>query len=118
MDTDAISAWIADYRAAADSNTPAAITALFTPDADYYPRPYVAPWHGHDGIVAGWLAHRDEPGDTTFAWEPVAVTDDVAVVRGRTEYHTTGEIFHNLWLIRLTPDRRCREFVEYWMTEP
>ena len=118
METDAISGWIAGYRAAAESNGPAAIEALFTPDADYYSEPYAIPWHGHEGIVAGWLAHRDGPGETTFDWEPVAVTGDVAVVRGRTVYHTTGEAFRNLWLVRLTADGRCREFTEYWMAEP
>lgn len=41
------------------------------------------------------------------------MTSFVAVVRGRTVYHATGEVFRNLWLVRLIADGRCREFTEY-----
>lgn len=61
-DTDAISAWIASYRVAADSSGPAAITALFTPDADYYPEPYAAP---------GTAMRASPPGGRPTATGPV-----------------------------------------------
>ena len=63
----------------------------------------------------GWPG-RTQPGETTFTWRPVAVTDDVAVIEGTTTYPT--QTFRNLWVIRLGPDGRCSEFTEWWMEVP
>jgi hypothetical protein len=110
-----LAGWIDGYVRAWNSNEPDDIRALFTEDAEYYTAPFDPPWRGRETIVRSWLDRRDRPGETTFEWQPVSVTDDVAVVQGRTTYpHTT---FHNLWVIRLDSDNRCREFTEWWMEQ-
>ena len=111
--SDPLTAWIDGYVRAWNSNDPADIGALFTADADYYTAPFRAPWSGRETIVREWLARKDEPGETRFEWAPVAVTDEVAVVRGTTGY--PDRTFSNLWLIRLDAEGRCREFTEWWM---
>ena len=115
---DQLAAWIAGYLRAWDSNDPADIGALFTEDARYLTEPYAAPWQGREQIVAGWLAHRDEPGDAAFSWAPHTVTPDVALVQGTTVYKDPPRTYSNLWVIRLAADGRCREFTEWWMQHP
>ena len=111
--TDALTRWIHGYVRAWNSNDPAEIGALFTKDAQYQTAPFRPPWRGRDAIVGWWLENRDEPGETAFTWQPVVVTEDVAIVAGTTTY--PEETFSNLWVIRLTPDGQCREFTEWWM---
>ncbi|MFI9558599.1 YybH family protein [Nonomuraea endophytica] len=105
--------WIADYVRAWNTNDPAGIAALFTEDASYYTEPHAQPWHGRDAIVAGWLANQDEPGQTSFTWQPLTVTGDLAIVQGTTVY--PDRTFSNLWVIRFGQDGGCREFTEWWM---
>jgi uncharacterized protein (TIGR02246 family) len=111
-----VSAWIDGYVRAWNSNDPPDIAALFTEDAEYYTAPFRPPWRGRDEIVSGWLERRDEPGETTFTWSPLVVTDEVAIIQGQTTY--PAETFSNLWVIRLVNDGRCREFTEWWMEQP
>jgi uncharacterized protein (TIGR02246 family) len=115
-DLNAVSRWIDGYRRAWNSNDRADIGALFTEDAVYVPEPYHAPWKGRDRIVAGWLEHQDEPEETSFEWQPISVTDDVAVISGTTRYPEST--YSNLWVIRLDAEGRCREFAEWWMEHP
>jgi len=114
-DADRVTAWIDGYVRAWNSNDPADIGALFTDDARYYTAPYRPPWRGRDEVIREWLARRDEPGETTFEWKPVVVTDEVAVVQGTTRY--PEQTYSNLWVIRLDADGRCREFTEWWMDQ-
>jgi uncharacterized protein (TIGR02246 family) len=115
MTADDVDSWVAAYRRAWESNDANDIAALFTEDARYLTEPYAAPWVGHDAIVSGWFEHRDEPGDTTFAHEIVAVCDGLAFVRGHTTYASPPREYSNLWVIDLAPDGRAREFTEWWM---
>jgi uncharacterized protein (TIGR02246 family) len=115
-DLEQLTAWIDGYVRAWNSNDPHEIGSLFTDDADYYTAPFRPPWHGREEIVAGWLDRTDEPGETTFDWHPVVITDDLAIIQGTTGY--PDETFSNLWLIRLDADGRCREFTEWWMEHP
>jgi SnoaL-like domain len=114
--THAVTTWIDGYVRAWNSNDPHEIGALFTGNAQYSTEPYRPPRRGRDAIVAWWLDNHDEPGETTFTWQPLAVTEDVAIVTGTTVY--PDRTFSNLWIIRLTPDGECREFAEWWMEHP
>ena len=114
--TDSVSEWVEGYRRAWESNDPDDIRAIFTEDAEYRTDPWLDPWRGHDEIVVNWLERRDEPGTSTFEWSPLAVTDDVAVVQGVTNYKD-GRTYSNLWVIRLEADGRAREFTEWWMDQ-
>jgi len=115
-DLDAVTRWIDGYRRAWNSNDPEDIGRLFTDDAVYQTAPYHAPWQGRERIVAGWLEHQDEPGETSFEWQPISITDDVAVVSGTARYPET--VYSNLWVIKLDPHGRCRAFTEWWMEHP
>jgi uncharacterized protein (TIGR02246 family) len=110
--------WVDAYVRAWNSNDPAAIGALFSQDAAYCTEPYSAPWRGRDEIVRQWLDHKDEPGETEFRRQPVAISPDVAVIQGETVYRTPPRTYSNLWVIRLDPDGRCTEFTEWWMRHP
>jgi uncharacterized protein (TIGR02246 family) len=114
MDQAAVDRWVQGYVRAWETNAPEDIGELFTEDATYYTAPFREPWRGRDGIVAGWLDRKDEQGDWSFRHEVVAVSGDVAFVRGWTEYRTDSD-YSNLWVIRLTGDDRCSEFTEWWM---
>jgi SnoaL-like protein len=110
--------WIEGYVRAWNSNDPDAIGALFTDDALYHTEPFAAPWRGRAEIVEGWLERKDEQGAATFDWQPLVVTPDLSIATGTATYHEPPHIYSNLWLVRLDPDGRCREFTEWWMEHP
>jgi hypothetical protein len=116
VDIEQLENWVRRYRAAWESNEPAEIADLYAADATYRMRPYLPPVEGRDAIVADWLDRADEPGETEFDYEILAVTDDVGVVQCRTTY-TSGEHYHNLWLVRLDDEARATDFTEWWMLE-
>lgn len=111
-----VTRWVDGYLRAWNSNDPDEIGALFTDDAGYYTAPFSPPWRGREQVIAGWLGRKDEPGETTFDWHPVVVTDEVAIIEGTTTY--PDQTYSNLWVIRLEADGRCREFTEWWMEQP
>jgi ketosteroid isomerase-like protein len=110
--------WVDGYVRAWNSNDPADIGALFTDDAVYFTEPYEAPWRGRDEIVAKWLEHRDEPGQTTFHWQPLVETPELSILTGTTVYRDPPRSYSNLWVIRFDSEGRCREFTEWWMKHP
>ncbi len=110
-----VESWVQRYVRAWNSNEPDDIAVLFTDDAIYLTSPFDAPWKGREEIVAGWLQIKDEPGDTTFAFEVIAIDRDLAVVEGRTTYKEPATRYGNVWLIRLAHHGRCASFTEYWM---
>ena len=117
IDIDHVQRWIDGYLAAWASNDPAAVAALFTPDAAYRDRPFAAPKIGPAAITADWIERKDEPG-TWQAWlEPLLVHDDTAIVTGKVDY-TNGNRYANLWVIRFGADGRAAEFTEWWMDRP
>ena len=115
--TSTLESWMAGYRAAWESNDPQQISALFTEDAEYRTEPYAAPWVGHDGIVTGWLDHRDEPGAATFDWSPLVESAELNIVEGTTVYLGRDTVYSNLWVIRLAEDGRAHHFTEWWMRQ-
>ena len=116
VQTEQVVAWVQAYRQAWESNKPSDIGALFTDDADYLTAPFDPPRRGRQSIVEGWLEDRDEPGETTFDWSVVAVTDELAVVQGTTVY--PGRTYSNLWLVTFAGDGRCSAFTEWYMKHP
>src|SRR4051812_7195223 len=115
--SDELTAWLDRYRTAWTSNEPDDIRALFTEDAEYRYHPWDEPLTGHEAIVAGWLDSKDEPGDWTFEWEPVAEQGRIGVVEGRTVYRN-GPSYRNLWVVELAEDGRAARFTEWYMEEP
>ena len=105
------------YVRAWESNEPDEIRALFTEDASYFTEPHAEPWRGHDRIVEEWLGRMDEPGDHTFRWEILAMDGDLGFVRGWTKYTDPDppREYGNLWVVRLAPHGRAREYTEWWV---
>lgn len=117
MDQEQLDGWIRRYRVAWESNDPDEIGALYAEDAEYRMRPYLDPVVGRERLVADWLERADQPGDTEFDYEILAVTPEAGFVRCRTAYPSEDEVYHNLWMVRLGPDCRATEFTEWWMLE-
>jgi uncharacterized protein (TIGR02246 family) len=115
MDRDRFRNWVERYVEAWNSNDRGDIGSLFTEDAVYLTGPFDEPWEGRDEIMEQWVARKDEPGDTRFDYEVIAVDGDLGVVEGVTRYRSTGEAFGNIWLIRLDAEGRCARYTEYWM---
>jgi uncharacterized protein (TIGR02246 family) len=115
LDERSVAVWVERYVRAWETNDPAAIGDLFADDALYYPSPDGETWRDREGIVAGWLERRDEPGTWVFRYQPLAVAGDLAFVRGWTRYVEPPSEFSNLWVIRFDAARRCVEFTEWWM---
>ena len=115
-DADHLRKWIDRYVTAWNSNDRTDIGALFTDEAEYFTEPFREPWSGRDQIVKQWLVHKDEPGETTFEWEPVVIAEGVAVVQGVTTY--PGRTYSNLWVIKFDDEGRCHHFTEWWMKHP
>ena len=113
MTREVVDRWVADYRRAWVTNATEDIAAAFSEDASYYPSPGDPPWMGLEAIVAGWHAHQDAPGSTSFEWSLVARDGDTAVIRGVSTYPTT--IYDNLWIVRFAEDGRAAEFTEFWV---
>jgi uncharacterized protein (TIGR02246 family) len=107
--------WVEGYIRAWNSNDPAEIGALFTADAEYFTEPFSDPWRGRDQIVESWLERKDEPGQATFDWRPLVTTPELAIITGTATYRDPPRVYSNLWVIRLDPEGRCREFTEWWM---
>jgi SnoaL-like domain len=117
---DDVQRWLDAYVEAWRTYDPAAIAALFTEDATYA----YHPWdegedvvRGRDAIVADWLEEQDEPGSWEAYYQPLMVEGRRAVATGTTRY-ANGRFYWNLFVLRFAEDRRCAEFVEWFMTQP
>ena len=65
---------------------------------------------------------RPDISDTRpMAWSPVGTQAEVRstiLYEGTTRYREPRQTYSNLWVIKLEPDGRCREFTEWWMLQP
>ncbi|MCU1420728.1 MAG: hypothetical protein JWN36_379 [Microbacteriaceae bacterium] len=112
---DTVRDWLDRYLVAWHSNEPDDIRALFTEDATYAGGPFdPEPWIGREGIVTGWLDHRDEVGEWEFEGSPLAFDGRTGFVEGRTDY-ADGRVYANLWVIRFAVDGRAESFAEWYM---
>ena len=111
--------WVQGYLKAWKTNTKEDIAALFTEDATYLTQAFREPWAGRETIVKEWIGRADwanEPQDQwTFDYHWLAIEGDTGILEGLTTYSGRGEIFTNIWAIRLNDYGRCREFREYWI---
>jgi hypothetical protein len=116
MRTENFRRWVEGYVRAWNSNDPEDIKTLFTEDGRYFTEPYADAWQGHNEIVRGWLENKDDPGQTEFSYEILAISGDLGIVEGETVYKDEPRReYSNLWEIRLNEDGRATEFIEWWM---
>ena len=122
MSATPIDRWMQGYLKAWASDKTEDVIALFTEDARYYSEPYAEPWIGREEIAREWIARGDSGREWSFTYETLATSDDLAIVQGHTHYEPVVEPkpepaadYENLWLVRLTPEGRAREFTEWWM---
>lgn len=104
------------YLRAWRSNAVDDVAALFTNDAEYLTAPFVSPRVGHQQIIDGWIADRDEPDGFEFKWHPLVVHEDLGVIEGETRYRD-GPVYSNLWVMRFSDDGRCRHYTEWYMDQ-
>jgi uncharacterized protein (TIGR02246 family) len=113
---DDVDNWIAAYERAWRTAGTEALADLFAEDGSYRMSPYEEPARGLDQIAALWEREREGPDEGfELRYEVVAVEGDTAVVRVEVEY-ARGTEYRDLWVIRLDPEGRCRDFEEwaYW----
>jgi SnoaL-like domain len=122
MDRSDLEDWLARYRRAWTTDDPADIAALFTEDASYSPWPFSQSWHPRDQIVDKWIGRGDSKRGWQFDHDILAFEGDTGVVRGITHYDPHDDdpegTYSNIWLVRLDPDGRAREFAEWWIEKP
>lgn len=76
--------WLDTYEAAWETGDSDAVTALFEPDATYYPTPFGSPLHGREAIRSYWR-------ETTAGQTSARVDTDTDVVgRDRGVAHVTA----------------------------
>ena len=113
-------AWVAAYERAWRTAGTAELATLFTGDASYRMSPYAQPVHGLEAIGELWERERAGPEEEfELTFEAVAVEGDTVVARIEVAY-ATGAEYRDLWIVRFSPDGRCREFEEwpYWPGQP
>jgi hypothetical protein len=119
VDAERFRAWVEGYVRAWGTNDPDDIGGLFADDAEYRTSPSGEPWSGRDAIVAGWLEHRDEPGDATFSFQVIGVDGSRGFVQGATIYRADGDqperTYDNLWVIDLDGEGRATSFTEWYV---
>lgn len=108
-----IDTWIADYETAWRTAGTEPLSDLFTEDGSYRMSPYEEPARGLEQIAALWEREREGPHEGfEMRHEVIAVEGETAVVRVEVEY-ARGTEYRELWIIRLDPGGRCREFEEW-----
>ena len=112
--------WIERYIAAARSDDPALIKALFTEDARYFDGPFGEPWKGHEEILEKWVAQSDTDYEFQVSHQVVAVDGSLGVAEMEYAYEGPGykRTYRNVWLIELDDDGRARTFKDYWVEDP
>lgn len=108
------SEWLTGYEKAWRTEDPADVRAIFTDDAEYWPRPDAAhPYRGIDEILAMWP--ESVGARPVYAFEVLIEDDRLGIIRGHVDY--PGEHrYVNLWEVHFAADGRAQRFVEWFMT--
>jgi ketosteroid isomerase-like protein len=115
VDRAAVMTWVQSYERGWRESDADAVPTLFTEDVRYRRSPYTPPLVGYEQLAEFWTG--DEGAVFTMAAEPVAVEDDVAVVRVVVNYGgDQPQEYTDLWVLHFAADGRVRDFEEwaYW----
>jgi ketosteroid isomerase-like protein len=118
-----VAAWLEAYVQAWKSYDPQAIGNLFSEDIAYQYTPFAEPVRGREAVVAAWLEDRDQPGTYDGHYEPELIEGDRAVTRGQSLYFepdrkTLKAEWSNVFFLRFDEAGRCREYTEWFMSNP
>ena len=69
-----------------------------------------------EAIVGSWLEEHDEPGTWEASYRPLVVEGRWS--RGGTTSYAGGDFYWNLWTLGYDDEKRCAEFVEWFMVRP
>jgi SnoaL-like domain len=107
--------WIGDYERAWRTPGTTVLEKLFTSDAIYIASPFEPPIQGREAIASFWEAEREGPDEVfSMDWEPVAVEENVGVIRLEVRYgDPTTLIYRDLWIVTLDENGRCTAFEEW-----
>jgi ketosteroid isomerase-like protein len=122
MTHDQVQQWLDAYIEAWSSGDVAAISGLFSVNAEYGYRPWDSEKTtvtGNDAIAASWLENPDDPATWEATYEPYVVEGDKAVALGSTRYKATGDhperTYHNAFVLRFDADGKCSQFHEFYV---
>jgi ketosteroid isomerase-like protein len=131
MDKAEADRWLTAYIEAWKRYDPDLIGALFAEDVSYRYHPYDEPVLGRAAVVRSWLGEeehagasaRDAPGTFDAVYRTVAVDGDVVVATGSSTYltepaGTVDKVYDNCFVMRFDPAGRCREFTEWFISQP
>jgi hypothetical protein len=114
VDRERFGRWIESYERAWRTTRTEPLGELFTEDAIYRTAPFERPFSGLDAIARFWDGEREGPDeDFEMTWDLVAVEGDTGVARIEVRYGARAHHYRNLWIVRLDPSGRCREFEEW-----
>lgn len=114
--TQAVTAWLEDYKQAWESRDPDLIVTLFTPDAPYYETPFSKPALGREGIRHYWQEGVVPQREVRFQYHLLAVVEQQAFVRWQSRFHLDAEErqLDGIFLLTFAPDGLCSELREWW----
>ena len=67
------------------------------------------------GSSRGGSPTATSPGRGPSRARPLAYSDGIGIVQGRTDYPDDDRVYANLWVITFADDARARSFVEWYM---
>lgn len=110
--------WLERYRQAWENRDPEAAAALFSPDAEYYETPFVAPARGREGVREYWANATRNQSDVCFSYETVCIIDDRGVARWWATFTRVPSgakaTLDGVFFLKFTSDGLCRELREWW----
>lgn len=115
VDARSVEKWVAGYEQLWRTAGTARLKELFDEDATYQHSPYERPFIGLAAIAEMWDAERKGPDEIfSMTTSIVARQGETAVVRAEVSYGDPVEQeYRDLWIIRYSPDGRCRSFEEW-----
>jgi ketosteroid isomerase-like protein len=115
--------WMDAYSRAYEERDPDAAARLFTDDATYQWGPFGDLLRGPEAIRERWATAvgDDRETDFRFAYEVLAVTDELGIARWMASASVSSEqrrlLYEGIFAVALGEDDLCREFREWWNTD-
>jgi hypothetical protein len=114
-------AWLDAYGRAWEGHDSAAVAGLFTEDASYQirPSPFAGPLRGRQEILDYWRWSTGSATEISFEFEVLDAAGESGAARWSAwiREDDTLQRVEGIFLVVLSPDRRCCELHEWWNTD-